>query len=90
LFQINSKNYKLKKLINLKKLKKRGVIMTEPHRHCAVCGTPIPPKEVVCSDKCQKLMADRQKKVMRTRRIIYAVFAVFIIIWLYIMFRGQI
>ena len=64
--------------------------MTEPHRHCAVCGTPIPPKEKVCSDKCEKLMVDRQRKVMKTRRIIYAVFAVFIIIWLYIMLRGQI
>lgn len=26
----------------------------EPHKHCPICGTPIPLNELVCSPDCQK------------------------------------
>ena len=36
--------------------------MVEPHKHCPVCGTPIPMKERVCSADCQKVLEQNQKK----------------------------
>ena len=27
----------------------------EPHKHCPICGTPIPLNELVCSPDCQKV-----------------------------------
>jgi predicted nucleic acid-binding Zn ribbon protein len=56
--------------------------MTEQHKHCPVCGNPIPLSEKVCSAQCQQVIAENQRKVRRTRMILYAAFAVFILIWL--------
>ncbi|GAB6054965.1 DUF2116 family Zn-ribbon domain-containing protein [Methanobacterium movens] len=62
--------------------------MTKPHRHCAVCGTPIPLEERTCSDKCQNTLAESRNKVRKTRMIVYTIFGVFIILWLfYVLFR---
>ncbi|MBU4534454.1 MAG: DUF2116 family Zn-ribbon domain-containing protein [Euryarchaeota archaeon] len=62
--------------------------MTKPHRHCAVCGTPIPLEERTCSDKCQHTLAKNRNKVRKTRMIVYTIFGVFILLWLfYVLFR---
>lgn len=29
--------------------------MIDPHKHCPICGTPIPLNELVCSPDCQKV-----------------------------------
>ena len=31
----------------------------EPHKHCPICGTPIPLNELVCSPDCQKVWDQR-------------------------------
>jgi len=64
--------------------------MTKPHKHCPVCGTPIPMDERFCSPNCEKMVAERQQKVMRTRKILYIGFAVLIIIYLVYIFRARI
>lgn len=60
----------------------------EPHKHCPGCGAPMPMSERYCSPRCQQIIAENQKKVKRTRNIIYIIFAIFIIVWLYFMLRG--
>ena len=63
--------------------------MIEPHKHCPGCGAPMPMSEPYCSPKCQQAIAENRKKVDRTKKIIYILFAAFILIWLYFMLRGQ-
>jgi predicted nucleic acid-binding Zn ribbon protein len=53
--------------------------MVDIHKHCPICGTPIPLKETVCSDKCRQVLIERQKKIRKTRIIYYGVLIVFII-----------
>lgn len=55
--------------------------MTKPHKHCPMCGTSIPMEERFCSPNCEQKFAERRRKVIRTRRIMYAVFAAIIIIY---------
>lgn len=54
----------------------------EAHRHCAICGKPIPMDESFCSDKCEDQYREKQKAMMKQRRILLLVIAVFVIIWL--------
>lgn len=61
--------------------------MTEPHKHCPVCGKPVPMSETVCSAQCQQVIAENQRKVRKTRMILYGAFAVFILIWLLYAFK---
>jgi predicted nucleic acid-binding Zn ribbon protein len=63
--------------------------MTKPHRHCAVCSTPIPLEERTCSDKCQKILVENQKKVKKTKTILYIVFGAFILVWLGLTLLGK-
>lgn len=55
--------------------------MIEQHRHCAVCGTPIPMSETVCSETCQQELNIRQGKAKRSRYILYGIFVLFIVVW---------
>jgi predicted nucleic acid-binding Zn ribbon protein len=64
--------------------------MVDQHKHCPVCGTPIPMSERFCSPKCQQKLYERQRKVAKTRRIIYLAFAAIIIIYfLFVVLRGK-
>ncbi|MEN4018726.1 MAG: DUF2116 family Zn-ribbon domain-containing protein [Methanobacterium sp.] len=63
--------------------------MTKPHKHCPTCGTPIPMDERFCSPKCEQAIAERQRKIMRTRKIMYVAFALLIIIYLVYVLRGK-
>lgn len=56
--------------------------MVEPHRHCAVCNTPVPLDKIVCSSKCEHIYNERKKKVRQTRIGLYVIFAVFVILWI--------
>mgnify|MGYP000090706664 FL=1 len=49
----------------------------EPHKHCPICGTPIPLNELVCSPDCQKVW-DQQKK---SRYMLTGVIILFLAIW---------
>ena len=53
----------------------------EPHKHCPICGTPIPLDELVCSPDCQKVWDARKRKKKRSRLILFVVIAIFLIIW---------
>jgi predicted nucleic acid-binding Zn ribbon protein len=64
--------------------------MVDQHKHCPTCGTPIPMNERFCSPKCEQVIAERQRKIMRTRKIMYIAFAALIIIYLLYVFRGAI
>lgn len=63
--------------------------MIEPHKHCPGCGAPMPMSEKYCSPRCQQVVEENRKKVDKTKKIIYILFAAFIVIWLYFMLRGQ-
>ena len=63
--------------------------MIEPHKHCPGCGAPMPMSEKYCSPKCQQVITENRKKVDKTKRIIYILFAAFILIWIFFMLRGQ-
>ncbi len=58
----------------------------EAHKHCPMCGKPMPLSETFCSDQCQQQYTVKQKQVQKQRRILYIVIAAFIIIWLFVMF----
>ncbi|HMK53853.1 MAG TPA: DUF2116 family Zn-ribbon domain-containing protein [Methanobacteriaceae archaeon] len=64
--------------------------MTDQHRHCGICGTPIPMSEKFCSPKCEQIFLENQRKVSKTRKIMYVVFGIFILAWLYFMLRGKV
>ena len=53
----------------------------EPHKHCPICGTPIPLNELVCSPDCQKVWDARLAQIKKTRIVLYAVIALFLIVW---------
>lgn len=60
--------------------------MVEQHKHCPVCGSPIPMKERVCSADCQKVLDQRQKSMKKSRLSLFAVIVIFILVWAYFMF----
>jgi predicted nucleic acid-binding Zn ribbon protein len=64
--------------------------MVDQHKHCPMCGTPIPMNERFCSPKCEQIFAERQRKLARTRKIMFAGLAIVIIIYLLYILRGQI
>lgn len=64
--------------------------MIDQHRHCGICGTPIPMSERFCSPKCDQVFIENQKKILRTRKILYMAFAIFIVFWIYFMLRGKV
>ena len=58
----------------------------EPHKHCPICGTPIPLNELVCSPDCQKAWDARVAQAKRSRLILYAIIAIFVIVWIVLTF----
>ncbi len=53
----------------------------EPHKHCPICGTPIPLNELVCSSDCQKVWDQRLNQARRSRIILVIVIVIFLAIW---------
>ncbi len=64
--------------------------MTEPHKHCPMCGTSIPMDEKFCSTKCEQEFNARKMKIEKTRRIWYIVMAIILIVAFLFVFRGRI
>jgi predicted nucleic acid-binding Zn ribbon protein len=60
--------------------------MVDVHKHCPVCGKPIPLNEATCSDKCQTILINQANKVKKTRLMLYGVFVIFILVWLFLTF----
>lgn len=58
----------------------------EAHRHCAICGRPIPMSESFCSDQCQEAFQLKQKQVAKQRKILLAIVAVFVILYIAFIF----
>lgn len=58
----------------------------EPHKHCPICGTPIPLDELVCSPDCQKVWDARINQQKKSRLILYALIVIFILVWVFITF----
>lgn len=56
--------------------------MVEVHKHCVICGTPIPFDKKVCSPKCQDVLTQRQAKIRKTKLISYAMFVIFILVFI--------
>ena len=63
--------------------------MVEQHKHCPICATPIPMNEKYCSPNCEQIAIENQKRMKKSRRILYVLFAIFVLAWLFFMFRGQ-
>lgn len=60
-------------------------MMTDVHKHCPVCNTPIPLEEVTCSPKCQKVFEAKQAQFRRSRIILYVVMIIFVLVFAYMM-----
>ncbi len=63
--------------------------MTKPHKHCPACGISIPAEERFCSPKCENKYLERARKIAKTRRIFYLIFAVIIIVYILYVLRGK-
>lgn len=72
---------KLQRLQKTSLIYKKGEKMIEPHKHCPICGTPIPLNELVCSPDCQKVWDDRIAKAKKSRLTLFVVIIIFIIVW---------
>lgn len=57
--------------------------MTDIHKHCPVCSTPIPLDETTCSPNCQKVLENKQAQMKKSRIILYIVMIIFIIVFAY-------
>ena len=54
--------------------------MIDVHKHCPVCGTPIPLEETTCSPKCQTVMDEQQAKLNKSKKTLTIVMIVFLIV----------
>ena len=63
--------------------------MTDQHKHCPMCQKPIPLSEKFCSTQCEQIYMANQRKIAKSRRILYIAFAAFILIWIFFTFRGK-
>ena len=48
----------------------------EPHKHCPICGSPIPLNELVCSPDCQKVWDARltKRKKSKITQLLFSLF----------------
>lgn len=63
--------------------------MIDVHKHCPVCGSPIPLEESTCSPKCQNVMDERQAKMKKSRRTLSIVMIIFIIVLAVMLFYDK-
>ena len=56
-----------------------------PHKHCPVCGTPMPPEKAVCSAECEQLYDAIKSKQKRRNQMYYIILLpaiVVLVIWI--------
>ena len=58
----------------------------DPHKHCPVCGKPIPLDETTCSKECDTLINARREQSRKARTLLFVVLIIFIVIWAYMTF----
>ena len=54
--------------------------MTDIHKHCPVCSTPIPMEETTCSSKCQAVLDNKQAQVSKGKNIVNIIMVIFLIV----------
>jgi predicted nucleic acid-binding Zn ribbon protein len=54
--------------------------MIEDHKHCIVCGKPVPMDQLVCSPSCDEILKKHQKSAARARTIMLVIIFVMIIL----------
>jgi len=64
--------------------------MTDQHKHCPICQKPIPLSERVCSPKCEQIYMENQRKIAKSRKMLYIAFAAFIVVLIVVTFRSKI
>ncbi|MDR0912436.1 MAG: DUF2116 family Zn-ribbon domain-containing protein [Methanobrevibacter sp.] len=62
--------------------------MVDVHKHCPMCGTPIPLDEITCSNKCQVEYNNRVAKAKRSQLISLGIM-VFVILIIVIMILSK-
>jgi predicted nucleic acid-binding Zn ribbon protein len=60
--------------------------MIESHKHCPICGTPIPLDEKVCSPDCEKVWNQRLEKGKKSRITLLILLVIFILVWAFMTF----
>ncbi|MCC7553530.1 MAG: DUF2116 family Zn-ribbon domain-containing protein [Methanobacteriaceae archaeon] len=60
--------------------------MIETHKHCPICGVPIPLKEKVCSPDCEKVYNQRIAQSKKSRMILFALIIIFVLVWIFVTF----
>ncbi|RAP48007.1 MAG: hypothetical protein BZ136_05615 [Methanosphaera sp. rholeuAM74] len=58
----------------------------EAHRHCAICGRPIPMDESFCSDVCQEAYEMKKNQVAKQRKILVGLVVIFVLIYIFMVF----
>ncbi|MCQ2976960.1 MAG: DUF2116 family Zn-ribbon domain-containing protein [archaeon] len=58
----------------------------EAHKHCPVCGSPIPLDEKTCSPDCEKVLFQRQKQMRKSRITLMIVMVIFLIVLAWFIF----
>jgi len=53
--------------------------MTDIHKHCPVCSTPIPMEETTCSSKCQTILDNKQAQVSKGKNIMNVIMIIFLV-----------
>jgi len=54
--------------------------MTDIHKHCPVCSTPIPMEETTCSSKCQDTLDNKQAQVNKGKNIVNIIMVIFLVV----------
>jgi len=60
--------------------------MIEVHKHCPVCGVPIPLDEKVCSQDCETVLNNRIDASKKSRVILGVMLLVLIVVWVIMTF----
>jgi predicted nucleic acid-binding Zn ribbon protein len=63
--------------------------MTDQHKHCPICQKPIPLSEKFCSSKCEQIYMENQRKIAKSRKILYIAFAAFIVVLIFFTLRSK-
>jgi len=63
--------------------------MTDQHKHCPICQKPIPLSEKFCSSKCEQIYMENQRKIAKSRKMLYIAFAAFIVVLIFFTFRSK-
>lgn len=61
----------------------------DAHKHCPVCGVPIPLDERVCSPDCEKIITNRIEGSKKSRIFLGIMLLVLVVVWVFMTFIHQ-